>query len=94
MQTRIERYRIYRNEIASESTLIDKITATSVVIQNYKKNIDSLSPHILANINDNKALAKLISINNNKMQELDMLNNFVNLIEQSKATTLMTEIQD
>jgi hypothetical protein len=94
MQTRIERYRLYRNEIANESMLIDKIATTSTIIKNYKKTIDELSPRILANINDDKSLAKLISINNNKMLEVETLNEFMKLIEQNKMTDLMGEIKD
>jgi hypothetical protein len=92
MQTRIEKYRVYRNEIVNESLLLDKIVSESAIINYYKQRIDAISPKILANLKNIQAYAKLISISNHEHKDLTMMSSYMNLIEDKKLHTFINEI--
>ena len=62
MQTRIEKWKLYRQEILNDGLMLDKLANESSVIQDYKLKIDELNPKILYDISTNSALSNLISI--------------------------------
>jgi hypothetical protein len=94
METRVERYRIYRNEIINEGVLLDRLVDETNISKQYKNQIDALDPNILANIEENRALAKLISVNENEMNETKQMVNFVNLIDEKRIASISTEISE
>jgi hypothetical protein len=94
METRIERYRIYRNEILNEGVLLDRLVDETNVSKQYKQKIDTLDPNILANMNTNKSLAKLISVNQNEMNESKQMVSFINLIDEKRISTISSEITE
>jgi hypothetical protein len=94
METRLERYRIYRNEIINEGVLLDRLVDETNISKQYKAKIDALDPNILANTNTNKSLAKLISINQNEMNESKQMMNFINLIDEKRIANITTEINE
>jgi hypothetical protein len=94
MTTRIERYRIYRNEIINEGVLLDRLVDETNISKQYKTKIDALDSNILANINDGKSLAQLISVNLNQMKESKQMTNFINLIDEKRVGNISTEINE
>ncbi|MDR0675038.1 MAG: hypothetical protein LBF36_02125 [Mycoplasmataceae bacterium] len=94
METRLERYRIYRNEIINEGVLLDRLVDETNISKQYKTKIDALDSNILANINENKSLAKLISVNQNEMIESKQMVDFLNLIDEKKISDISVEINE
>jgi hypothetical protein len=95
METRIEKYRFYRNEIINESLLLDKIVNESAIISEYKQRIDEISPKILANLKSNQSYIKLISINNSdEYKSLQAMESYMDLIEEKKLALLKSEIDE
>jgi hypothetical protein len=94
METRIERYRVYRNEIINEGMLIDRLVDESNISIQYKQKIDALDPNILANLNINNSIAKLISINTNEMKEANKMIHFIGLIDEKRITNMNGEIAE
>jgi hypothetical protein len=94
METRLERYRLYRNEIINEGILLDRLVDETNISKQYKSKIDALDSHILANINENKSIAKLISINENEMNESKQMVNFMNLIDDARINNISMEVNE
>jgi hypothetical protein len=94
METRLERYRIYRNEIINEGVLLDRLVDETNISKQYKAKIDALDSNILANINIDKSLAKLISVNENEMNESKQMVNFMNLIDEKRIANISNEINE
>ena len=94
METRLERYRIYRNEIINEGVLLDQLIDEANVSKQYKNKIDALDVNILANINEQKSLAKLISVNQNEMNESKQMTNYINLIDEKLIGSISSEINE
>ncbi|MDR0739758.1 MAG: hypothetical protein LBF00_02690 [Mycoplasmataceae bacterium] len=94
METRVERYRIYRNEIINEGLLLDRLVDETNISKRYKTKIDNLDRNILAEIDNSKSISKLISINENEMVESKQMLNFVNLIDDKKIKNISKEINE
>ncbi|MDR1234894.1 MAG: hypothetical protein LBJ97_02295 [Mycoplasmataceae bacterium] len=94
METRIERYRIYRNEIINEGVLLDRLVDETNISRKYKSKIDNLDSSILANLNFDKSLAKLISVDENEMKESKQMMHFMELIDDKKIKNIATEIAE
>jgi hypothetical protein len=94
METRIERYRIYRNEIINESLLLDRLVDETSISKQYKTRIDDLDPSILADIHIDKSIARLISINENEMQESKQMMHFMELIDEKRIQQVTKEITE
>jgi hypothetical protein len=92
METRMERYRVYRNEITNEGMLIDRLVDESNISSQYRDKINALDPNILINLNIDKSLAKLISINTNEMKEANQMTHFMNLIDENRINNMNAEI--
>ncbi|GHU32313.1 hypothetical protein FACS1894166_05390 [Bacilli bacterium] len=92
METRIERYKIYRDEIANESTLISKVAVGSKAINTYRERIDRIDSTILENMNLDRNLLKLVSINQRSAKESETMVHFLNIIEEKKMTNIKEEI--
>lgn len=91
-ETRIKKWQVYRNEIINEGVLVNKIANESAITKRYKEIIDKLNPKILVNANIDQTMAKLISIDENKMFEVKELQKFVELIDDKKLITINDEI--
>lgn len=91
-ETRIKKWQVYRNEIINEGVLVNKIANESAITKRYKEIIDKLNPKILVNANIDQTMAKLISIDENKMLEVKELQKFVELIDDKKLITINDEI--
>ena len=94
VETRIKKWQLYRNEIINEGILIDKIANDSAIAKRYKEVIDKLNPRILMNSDENRSLAKLISINENKMHEIKVLEKFTELIDDQRLFNVNKEITE
>ncbi len=94
MQTRIEKWKLYRQEILNDGLMLDKLANESSVIQDYKLKIDELNPKILYDISTNSALSNLISIDLKKYSEIENLKEFSSLIDDQKLNTSSKEIEE
>lgn len=94
MQTRIEKWKLYRQEILNDGLMLDKLANESSVIKDYKLKIDELNPKILEDISTNSALSNLISIDIKKYSEIDNLKEFSNLIDDHKLNASYREIEE
>ncbi|GHU47852.1 hypothetical protein FACS1894218_3220 [Bacilli bacterium] len=92
METRIHRYKIYRDEIANESTLISKVAVDSKAINNYRDRINHIDSTILENMNLDRSLLKLVSINQRSAKESETMVHFLNIIEEQKMSNIKEEI--
>jgi hypothetical protein len=80
METRIQRYKIYREEILHDGFLIDKILKDSDLIKSYRKKIDDIEPKILLNLKFDNSLKKIISIDKSDKRFLDVIKSFSNIV--------------
>ncbi len=94
MQTRIEKWKIYRQEILNDGLMLDKLANESSVIKDYKLKIDELNPKILNDISTNSALSNLISIDLKKYSEIENLKEFSYLIDDQKLNISQKEIEE
>ncbi len=94
MQTRIEKWKIYRQEILNDGLMLDKLANESSIIKDYKLKIDQLNSKILNGISTNSALSNLISIDLKKYSEIENLKEFSNLIDDQKLNVSQKEIEE
>jgi hypothetical protein len=94
METRIQRYAVYRKEIINEGMLLDKLSDDSITTKQLKERIDEISPKILADLRGGRSLAKLISVNTNDMNEINLVNKYMSLIESKRINDLTNEINE
>jgi hypothetical protein len=74
--------------------LIDKIANESFIAKTYKTKIDKLNQRILANLQSDRSLSRLVSVDSNQLKEVNALKKFVDLIDDQKLTTVNSEIDE
>ncbi len=92
MKNRIEKWRLYRQEILNDGLMLDKLANESSAILKYKQKIDELNPKILKDMPKTEALANLVSINKKDNQDYESLKEFASLIDEQKIKTNIGEI--
>jgi hypothetical protein len=94
METRMQRYAVYRKEIINEGMLLDKLSDDSFATKKLKERIDEISPKILTDLRGGRSLAKLISVNANDMAEISAISQYMSLIESKRINDLTGEINE
>ncbi len=92
MENRIEKWRLYRQEILNDGLMLDKLANESSTISKYKQKIDELNPKILKDMPQTETLANLISIDKKDYQDYESLKEFASLIDEQKIQTNINEI--
>ncbi len=92
MENRIEKWRLYRQEILNDGLMLDKLANESSTISKYKQKIDELNPKILKDMPQTDTLANLISIDKKDYQDYESLKEFASLIDEQKIQTNINEI--
>lgn len=92
MENRIEKWRLYRQEILNDGLMLDKLANESSTISKYKQKIDELNPKILKDMPQTETLANLISIDKKDYQDYESLKEFASLIDEQKIQTNISEI--
>lgn len=93
MQTRIERFKNYRDQIYNDGVLLNKIENDSNTITEYKKQINSISPSILKEIEQDNQIARVISIDNINKNDNEFINNILEFIHEKKINQAREEIK-
>lgn len=93
METRVQKYKLYREQIINESVFLDSIFNESQEIQKYKKRINNINDSILdnLNINSNKILNPVII---NKNDQLVTCRNIIKISEIIYSENLNKIIQE
>lgn len=94
METRIEKYKLYRQEILNDGLILDKLANESSTIKNYKLKIDELNPKILENTPTNSTISNLVSVDKKDYSEIDNLKDFSALIDEAKLSNSENEINE
>ncbi|MDR1850686.1 MAG: hypothetical protein LBQ45_00970 [Mycoplasmataceae bacterium] len=84
MQTRIERWKSYRDEIKNKATIIEHIESKNEKIATYKKQIESISPKIINNISVDEYLTPLLSFDKNENTDAETILNILSQINYSE----------
>lgn len=92
MENRIEKWRLYRQEILNDGLMLDKLANESSTISKYKQKINELNPKILKDMPQTETLANLISIDKKDYQDYESLKEFASLIDEQKIQTNINEI--
>lgn len=92
MENRIEKWKLYRQEILNDGLMLDKLANESSTISKYKQKIDELNPKILKDMPQTETLANLISIDKKDYQDYESLKEFASLIDEQKIQTNINEI--
>lgn len=88
METRIEKWRAYREEINARGILLDKISGEVKTLVEYKKRIDKIAPKILGDITNDESLSLILSTNSNTLEHEKKLMDILNSIDQNQLNTV------
>lgn len=94
METRAEKWKLYRQEILNDGLMLDKLANESSIIKEYKTKIDEINPKILDGVSTSSTLANLISIDLKDYSEIEKIREFANLIDEQKLSKISNEIKD
>jgi len=94
MQTRIQKWAEYRQQIINQGILLNQINDQSMIVKNYKAKIDSILPKILKGVDTEYSIYNLISVDHSDYQSSNDIKEFVTLIDNLKIEPLTKEINE
>jgi hypothetical protein len=94
METRVEKYKAYREEIKAKLYIISQINSKNNKITTYKKQIDDISENILSNLSIYEHITPFYSINQNQHSEITAINNILSGLDNKLLDSIQKKIYE
>jgi hypothetical protein len=94
METRIEKYKLYRNEIKNKQYIISQINSKNTKITMYKKKIDDISEKILDNFFIPEHIVSFYSIDQNDEKSVNEIKGIISNIDTKDLDNIQKKIYE
>ncbi len=95
--TRMEKYASYREQILNEEQFLSKLETQNKLLEKITNEINDLNPNILnsnLNFEDKDQIVPFQSIEKFDIKSFDILKNYINTFNSTKAEQLINQIQN